>query len=119
VDFRDNAGKRGNAMETKFVYVTTSDIHEAKKIGRLLVEKRLAACINILSTIESLFWWEGRVQETGEAAFIAKTTRERVPDLIAAVKANHSYECPCVVTLSIEEGNPDFLKWIADETSPS
>ena len=106
-------------METKLIYVTTSDVHEAKKIGRLLVEKRLAACVNILGAIESMFWWEDAVQEAGEVAFIAKTTRERVPELIAAVKANHSYECPCVVTLSIEEGNPDFLKWITDETSPS
>lgn len=104
-------------METKFVYVTTPDIHEAKKIGRILVGKRLAACVNILSSVESLFWWEGEIQETGETAFIAKTTRHRVPELIAAVKSNHSYECPCVVVLSIEEGNPDFLKWIADETA--
>jgi len=104
-------------METKFIYVTTSDMHEAKKIGRLLVEKRLAACVNILSAIESLFWWEDGIQEAGEAAFIAKTTEERVPELIETVKANHSYECPCVVTLSIEAGNPDFLKWIADETA--
>jgi periplasmic divalent cation tolerance protein len=106
-------------METKLVYVTTSDVHEAKKIGRILVEKRLAACVNILGAIESLFWWEGAVREAVETAFIAKTTRERIPELIAAVKANHSYECPCVVTLSIEAGNPDFLKWIADETVQS
>lgn len=103
-------------METKFIYVTTSDMLEAQKIGRILVEKRLAACVNILGTIESLFWWDGGVQKADEVAFIAKTTRERVPDLIEAIRANHSYECPCIVALSIEEGNPDFLKWIADET---
>lgn len=103
-------------MDTKFVYVTTSNLQEAKKIGELLVEKRLAACVNILGTIQSLFWWNGAVQEATESAFIAKTTTVRVPELIATVKTNHSYECPCVVTLSIDEGNPDFLKWISEET---
>lgn len=103
-------------METKFVYVTTSDIQEAKKIGRLLVEKRLAACVNILGAIESMFWWEGGLQESGEVAFIAKTTGQRVPELIDAVRAAHSYDCPCVVILPIEAGNPDFLKWITEET---
>ena len=103
-------------METKLVYMTASDMTEAKKIGRVLVEKRLAACVNIFGAIQSLFWWEGGVQESNEVAFIAKTTEERVSELIETVKANHSYECPCVVTLSIEAGNPDFLKWIADET---
>lgn len=106
-------------MDTKLVYVTTSDISEAKTIGRMLVEKRLAACVNILGATQSLYWWEGAVQESGEVAFIAKTTAERAPELIEAVKANHSYECPCVVTLPIEAGNSDFLKWIMEETRSS
>jgi len=110
---------KGNAMATKLVYVTTPSVMEAKKIGRTLVENRLAACVNILNTIESLFWWEGEVQEAREAAFIAKTTEILVPELIAAVKKHHSYDCPCIVTLDIEAGNPDFLKWIADETDRS
>ena len=106
-------------MEKKLVYVTTSSVMEAKKIGRTLVQKRLAACINILSPIDSLFWWEGEVQEAQEAAFIAKTTETNVPELIGVVKKHHSYDCPCIVTLGIEAGNPDFLKWIADETDRS
>jgi periplasmic divalent cation tolerance protein len=92
-------------------------VKEAKKIGRVLVEKRLAACANVLSPIASLFWWEGEVQEAQEAAFIAKTTELNVPELIAVVKKHHSYDCPCIVTLDIETGNPDFLKWINDETT--
>jgi periplasmic divalent cation tolerance protein len=105
-------------MNTKIVYITASDMEEAKKIGKMLVEKRLAACANILNGIESLFWWDGEVQEAKEVALIAKTTETQVADLIAAVKKHHSYECPCVVTLGIESGNPDFLRWIADETNP-
>jgi len=103
-------------MDTKLIYITASDLDEARKLGRLLVEKRLAACVNILNSVESLFWWEGEIQRAKEVAFIAKTTRDLVPQLISAVKREHSYDCPCIVALDIEAGNPDFLKWIADET---
>lgn len=103
-------------METRFVYITAENIHEAKKIGRMLVEKRLAACVNLIDAMQSMYWWEGVVQESRETVLIAKTTRRLVPALIAAVKENHSYECPCIVSLPIEAGNTTFLKWIADET---
>lgn len=106
-------------MDLKLVYVTSPTVTEAKKIGRILVEKRLAACVNILNTVESLFWWEGEIQDAREVVFIAKTTERHVPQLIDTVKENHSYECPCIVILGIEAGNPDFLKWIANETSRS
>jgi periplasmic divalent cation tolerance protein len=103
-------------METRFVYITTADSHEAGRIGRMLVERRLAACVNILKEMESLYWWEGEVQESQEAVLIAKTTAPLVPDLTKAVMEAHSYQCPCVVSLPIESGNPAFLKWIGDET---
>lgn len=106
-------------METRLVYITTETMDEAKKIGRILVEKRLAACVNILDGMHSMYWWEGAVQESSEVVLIAKTTRQKVPELTTAVKAAHSYDCPCVVCLPIDSGNPDFLKWIADETNPS
>jgi periplasmic divalent cation tolerance protein len=103
-------------METRFVYITVADMNEAKKIGRMLVEKRLAACVNLLDGMQSMYWWEGTVQESREAVLIAKTTTRLVSALTAAVKENHSYECPCIVSLPIEAGNPAFLKWISDET---
>ena len=106
-------------MDTRFVYITVADMPEAKKIGRILVEKRLAACVNLLDAMQSMYWWEGTVQESSEVVLIAKTTRRLVPELITVVKSNHSYECPCIVSLSIETGNPDFLKWISDETGGS
>jgi periplasmic divalent cation tolerance protein len=103
-------------MDTKLIYVTTPDIHEARNLGGMLVEQRLAACVNIIQPVESMFWWEGEVQRSEEAAFVAKTTGDLVPRLIDFVKEKHSYDCPCVVVLDIKAGNPDFLKWIADET---
>ena len=103
-------------MATRFVYMTASAMDEAKKIGRVLVEKRLAACINLIDAMHSIYWWEGTIQESREVVLIAKTTSRLVPALIAAVKEIHSYECPCIVSLPIETGNPPFLKWISDET---
>ena len=99
-----------------FVYITARDGDEARRIGRELVESRLAACVNIIDGMNSMYWWEGKVQDDREAVLIAKTREALVPELIAKVKALHSYTCPCVVALPVANGNPDFLKWIESET---
>jgi periplasmic divalent cation tolerance protein len=103
-------------MKPMLVYMTAANRREAEKIGQALVEERLAACVNILGPIRSMYWWEGKVQKGQEVAFIAKTPKTQVKRLIARVKALHSYECPCVVAVPIEEGFPGFLKWIEAET---
>jgi periplasmic divalent cation tolerance protein len=103
-------------MGALLVYLTASGPAEAEAIGRRLVEKRLAACVNILGPIRSLYWWEGKIQDEAETAFIAKTRDDLVEALIAEVKAAHSYQVPCVVALPIVAGAPDFLAWIAAET---
>ncbi len=103
-------------MKTFLVYMTAANRREAGKIAQALVEERLAACANVLGPIQSFYWWEGRVQNGREVALVAKTRAGKVKALIARVKALHSYECPCVVALPIEQGFPPFLKWIVDET---
>ena|SRR3989338_9301654 len=103
-------------MTAEMIYCTTGSHREAVAISRALVEERLAACVNILPSITSLYWWEGKVQEGQEAALIIKTRRELVDDVIARVKQLHSYDCPCVVSLATEKGNSDFLEWVAKET---
>jgi len=103
-------------MNHRFVYVTTASREEARAIGRALVEERLVACVNILDGVSSLYWWKGEIQDDREAVLIAKTTSARMPQVIERVKALHSYEVPCVVSLPILEGNPAFLEWIARET---
>jgi periplasmic divalent cation tolerance protein len=82
------------------------------------VEERLVACVNVLDTVRSLYWWEGKVQEEDEALFVAKTRSELVEKVVARVKELHSYQVPCVVALPVAAGNPDFLDWITAETSP-
>ncbi len=103
-------------MSYSLIYITTADAEEAKALGRALVEARLAACANVLPGIVPIFRWEGEVQEGSEAALIAKTRTDLVEQVIELVKERHSYECPCVVALPIEKGNPAFLDWIAEET---
>lgn len=102
-------------MATRFIYVTAANADEAKAIGEALVQERLVACANILAPIASIYWWQGQVQRDSEAVLIAKTRAELVERVIARVKALHSYSVPCVVSLPIEQGNPDFLAWIAAE----
>ncbi len=106
-------------MTAMLIYMTASDADEAKRVGRALVEARLAACVNVLPGMIPIFWWEGRVQEDSEAVLIAKTTAELVEALVAKVRELHSYDCPCVVALPISGGNPDFLDWIRTETQPA
>ncbi len=101
----------------QFVYMTTSNKEEALDIGRTLVSERLAACVNVLDNMTSLYWWNGQLEQGNEAVLIAKTSEERIDRLIARVKELHSYDCPCVVSWSIENGNEAYLNWIAGETS--
>ncbi|MEX0686447.1 MAG: divalent-cation tolerance protein CutA [Balneolales bacterium] len=104
-------------MRNYFVYITTSNTDEARTIGSLLVEEKLAACVNIIDSMKSIYWWEGEIQEDQESILIAKTTEEHITTLTNRVKELHSYDCPCVVAMPIETGNPEYLKWIGDSTS--
>ena len=103
-------------MSTRFLYITATNTEEARTIGETLVAERLVACANILAPMSSIYWWQGRIQRDTEAVLIAKTRAELVDRAIARVKALHSYTVPCVVSLAIEQGNPDFLGWIEAET---
>lgn len=97
------------------VYITTGDKAEAKKIGMALVESRLAACVNIIDQMSSLYRWEGRIQEDQEVILIAKTTENNVPELKNKVKAMHSHECPCIVCLPLTDGHEPFLQWVREQ----
>ncbi len=97
------------------VYVTTKDKEEARAIGRHVVQSRLAACVNIFDNMNSMYYWEDMLQDDQEAVLIAKTTEARAAALIEAIRQQHSYDCPCIVTLPIQDGNPAFLQWIAEQ----
>lgn len=93
--------------------MTVGSDDEAKTIARALVEAKLAACVNIIPGMRSVYEWDGMIQEDAEWVVIAKTLADRVPDLIETVKELHSFECPCIVSLPVAGGNSAFLDWIA------
>jgi periplasmic divalent cation tolerance protein len=103
-------------MKFNLVYITAKDKDEARKIGGELVKERLAACVNILDNMNSMYWWEGKVQDDNEAVLIAKTKESLVKELITKVKSLHSYSCPCIISLPILDGNKEYLNWLEKET---
>ena len=100
---------------TTLVYMTFPTKADAIAVGRELVGHKLAACVNILDQMNSIYHWDGELQYDTEVVMIAKTLASRVPELTEIVKANHSAECPCILTIPVTGGNPDFLAWIAGE----
>lgn len=92
-------------------------MEEAKQIGETLVQSKLAACVNIIDNMNSIYVWEGKLQNDHEVIIIAKTTENRVSELIEKVKALHSYDCPCILSIPVSKGHAPFMEWIADEVN--
>ena len=99
-----------------WVYCTTESIEEAKRISKILVETKLAACVNLIPEMYSIYQWQGKIEESQEVVLIAKTTTDCFEGLKQTIIEQHSYECPCIVALPMIEGNPDFLQWIRSQT---
>lgn len=99
----------------RWVYVTASCLAEAQKMAQEVLEDRLAACANIQSPIQSYYWWEGKIESATETVIVLKSHRSKIEALIQKIKTIHSYSCPCIVTLPILEGHPDYLKWLSME----
>lgn len=102
-------------MKINFIYMTVGNKDEAKKIGKELVASKLAACVNILDNMNSFYLWDGEMQEDTEVVMVAKTTEDRIPDLVEKVKSMHSYDCPCIVSLPVSGGHQPFLDWIGEQ----
>ena len=100
-----------------WVYMTAGSVEEAKSIGQILVGKNLAACVNLLENMTSIFKWEEKLEESQEVIMIAKTRKTLMPKLIETVNSLHSYDCPCILELPIQGGDPDFLSWIESQTA--
>ncbi len=98
------------------VYITAGDVEEAKKIARVVIRKRLAACANIIGGITSIYRWKGRVEEESEAILLLKTSKAMVNALIDEVKELHSYEVPDITVIPVKGGLEEYLMWIKEET---
>jgi periplasmic divalent cation tolerance protein len=103
-------------VEHVLVLTTLPADTDVVAFAKSLVEERLAACVNLLPLMESVYRWEGRVEVESERQLIIKTTRERMETLWERVRELHPYEVPEFVVLSIVDGNDAYLRWIADST---
>jgi periplasmic divalent cation tolerance protein len=104
-------------MPVCFAYVVTPDRETAEAIARTLLSQQLIACANILDGMTSIYRWEGEIQCAREVVLILKTRQPLLPEIDAAVKKMHPYDCPCVAAWPITSGNHEFLRWIETETA--
>jgi len=101
-------------MKEMAVFITSGSEEEAKRLARVLVEEKLAACVNILPIVESLYWWKDKIESSKEWMLVVKTQGKMVNRVVKRVKEIHSYEVPEVIALPIVQGNKDYLQWISD-----
>ncbi len=101
-------------MSVISVYAIFADSEEAGRIGLAMVEERLAACVNLLGPVRSIYRWNDAIETTDEVAAIFKTTDERAGDLLTRVAALHSYDVPCVVAWPIDKIIGDYADWVED-----
>ena len=103
-------------MKIYFIYVTFGNVKDAKKMGSLLINKKLAACTNILPSILSIYIWNNKIQNDKEFSMIVKTSKSKVRKAIQFIVKHHSYDCPAVSAFPIELSHKNFQKWIIEQT---
>lgn len=103
-------------MDHVIIYVTAPSEAEGARIARVLVDERLAACVNIIKDIRSIYRWEGKIEDDKEVLLIVKTRRELFENLSKRVKELHSYSVPEIIALPIVEGSNDYIRWLSDVT---
>uniref|UniRef100_A0A336MD55 CSON015526 protein n=1 Tax=Culicoides sonorensis TaxID=179676 RepID=A0A336MD55_CULSO len=109
-----SSSSTNNATLFAACYVTVPDENIAKKLAHGIVEKKLAACVNIIPSITSVYSWEGKINEDSEMLLMIKTRKSRVDELSEYVRNNHPYTTAEVISVAIENGNPPYLDWIAN-----
>ncbi len=103
-------------MSVCTVYVVFADVAEAMRVGRIVIEERLAACINVLAPCTSIYWWEGKVAQADEVPAILKTSVANAGALVERLAELHSYEVPAIAVLPVERLLSSFGDWIEFET---
>jgi periplasmic divalent cation tolerance protein len=98
------------------VYTTWPSIVEAERVGRVIVERRLAACVNILPGMVSHYWWQGKIERAEEVVMLVKTRAGLAGAVGKAVKAAHSYTTPSIMVVPVDSIDPDYHQWILGET---
>lgn len=108
-----------NDSDSSFLQVTTTagNREEADRIATTMVDRRLAACVQIVGPIRSVYRWEGQIEHSEEWLCQIKTTREQYAAVEAAIREVHSYDCPEIIAMPIVEGSAAYLRWLAEQTS--
>ena len=104
------------STQVRVVFITAPRGEPAERVARDLVEGRLAACVNIVSAVRSIYRWEGRVCDESEDLLVVKTTADRVDDLLKRVRETHPYQLPEVIVLPVVAGSDAYLQWVAEGT---
>jgi periplasmic divalent cation tolerance protein len=99
------------------VYATFGSAEEAERIARAMVERGLAACVNILGECRSIYRWEGQLEDGREIAALFKTAADRAPELLEAIAAMHSYDVPAAVIWPIADAVPGYVQWVVEEST--
>ncbi|NLG68082.1 MAG: divalent-cation tolerance protein CutA [Firmicutes bacterium] len=94
------------------VYITTADEEQARRIGRALVERKLAACVNIVPSIRSIYWWQGQMVDEGEALLLVKTLEGALDGIEQTVQELHSYTVPAISAVPVERLHGPYLRWM-------
>ena len=103
--------------DKRLVLTTAGSAEEARKIARHIMEQRLAACVNIVPKIESVYRWQGKVESSSEWLLLIKTTVEKFPNVRNAIRELHSYDLPECIAIVVEDGSMEYLDWIADSVA--
>jgi periplasmic divalent cation tolerance protein len=103
-------------QQALLILTNLPDVGQAQRIARSLVSEQLAACVNILPGVQSVYRWQGMVEEAGEVTLLIKTTQARYAELEAALKVLHPYEVPEIIAMPVVAGWPAYLDWVATET---
>lgn len=105
-------------MDALLVFTNLPDAESARALATTLVEQRVAACVNVLAPCQSIYRWEGKLEEAEEVTLLIKTSAARYAALEEAIRAYHPYELPEIVAVRVEKGLPDYLAWVAASTAP-
>lgn len=102
----------------RLLYITTKNLEQARYLGRLIIEQELAACVNIIPKMHSIYRWDGKICEDEEAILIVKTHTSKSLAVTKLIKKEHTYDCPCVISIPLteDEGNEEYLKWLLNES---